>query len=119
MFVLYPESQQAAIDYCKQNLPCAWALHDKDVYSQAAFDDYVKKHEGTLPDWMPGDLKKPHIHFVCSSCGAVYDVPADLSGIVREAARCSGHDSCWAEVTAHGLCSTCAAEKAEAKTSVQ
>lgn len=57
MFVLYPESQQAAIDYCKQNLPCAWALHDKDVYSQAAFDAYVKKHEGTLPDWMPGDLK--------------------------------------------------------------
>lgn len=57
MFVLYPESQQVAIDYCKQNLPCAWALHDKDVYSQAAFDAYVKKHEGTLPDWMPGDLK--------------------------------------------------------------
>ena len=43
MFVLYPESQQVAIDYCKQNLPCAWALHDKDVYSQAAFDAYVKK----------------------------------------------------------------------------
>ena len=42
MFVLYPESQQVAIDYCKQNLPCAWALHDKDVYSQAAFDAYVK-----------------------------------------------------------------------------
>ena len=64
-------------------------------------------------------VRDAHIHFVCSSCGAVYDVPADLSGIVREAARCSGHDSCWAEVTAHGLCSTCAAEKAEAKTSVQ
>ena len=41
------------------NLPCAWALHDKDVYTQSAFDAYVKKHEGTLPDWMPGDLKKP------------------------------------------------------------
>ena len=56
MFVLYPESQQAAIDYCKHNLPCAWALHDKDVHSQASFDAYVKKHEGEPPDWMPGDL---------------------------------------------------------------
>lgn len=79
MFVLYPESQQAAIDYCKQNLPCAWALHDKDVYSQAAFDAYVKKHEGTLPDWMPGDLKKPHVHFVCSFPNARY-----FSGIAKE-----------------------------------
>lgn len=79
MFVLYPESQQVAIDYCKQNLPCAWALHDKDVYSQAAFDAYVKKHEGTLPDWMPGDLKKPHVHFVCSFPNARY-----FSGIAKE-----------------------------------
>ena len=79
MFVLYPESQQASIDYCKQNLPCAWALHDKDVYSQAAFDAYVKKHEGTLPDWMPGDLKKPHVHFVCSFPNARY-----FSGIAKE-----------------------------------
>ncbi|MDD6391516.1 MAG: hypothetical protein PUG28_04195 [Gemmiger formicilis] len=79
MFVLYPESQQAAIDYCKQNLPCAWALHDKDVYSQASFDAYVKKHEGELPDWMPGDLKKPHVHFVCSFPNARY-----FSGIAKE-----------------------------------
>lgn len=79
MFVLYPESQQAAIDYCKQNLPCAWALHDKDVYSQASFDAYVKKHEGEPPDWMPGDLKKPHVHFVCSFPNARY-----FSGIAKE-----------------------------------
>ncbi|MCO7111149.1 hypothetical protein NIA69_21060 [Gemmiger formicilis] len=49
MFVLYPESQQAAIDYCKQNLPCAWALHDKDVHMQAAFDDYVKSMRARFP----------------------------------------------------------------------
>ena len=65
MFVLYPESQQVAIDYCKQNLPCAWALHDKDVYSQAAFDAYVKKHEAhSRMD--AGRPQKPHVHFVCS-----------------------------------------------------
>ena len=79
MFVLYPESQQTAIDYCKQNLPCAWALHDKDVFSQASFDAYVKKHEGEPPDWMPGDLKKPHVHFVCSFPNARY-----FSGIAKE-----------------------------------
>lgn len=79
MFVLYPESQQAAIDYCKQNLPCAWALHDKDVHSLASFDSYVKKHEGEPPDWMPGDLKKPHVHFVCSFPNARY-----FSGIAKE-----------------------------------
>lgn len=31
MFVLYPESQQPAIDYIQANWPCAWALHDKDL----------------------------------------------------------------------------------------
>jgi len=55
MFVLYPESQQAAIDYAQKYLPCAWALHDKDVYEKDAEDGSHKK----------GDLKKPHIHFVC------------------------------------------------------
>ena len=56
MFVLYPESQQSIIDYCQNNLPCAWALHDKDTYSHDSKDGTYKK----------GDLKKPHIHFVCS-----------------------------------------------------
>ena len=56
MFVLYPESQQSIIVYCQNNLPCAWALHDKDTYSHDSNDGTYKK----------GDLKKPHIHFVCS-----------------------------------------------------
>ena len=58
-------------------------------------------------------VRDAHIHFVCSGCGAVYDVPADLSGIVREAARCGGHDVRWSEVTAYGLCSACAAGEDE------
>ena len=48
-----------------------------------------------------------HMHFVCSECGGVYDIPADLSGIVREAAGCSGHRADWSEITAHGLCGAC------------
>ena len=52
-------------------------------------------------------VRDSHIHFVCSACGEVYDIPADLSGMVREAARCCGHEVEWAEVTAHGMCSAC------------
>lgn len=55
LFVLYPESQQEQIEYCQQNLPCAWALHDKDVYEHDDKDGKYKK----------GDPKKPHMHFVC------------------------------------------------------
>lgn len=79
MFVLYPESQQATIDFVQQNYPCAWALHDKDVHSQASYDRYIKDHNGEKPDWKPGDLKKPHIHFVCRFSNARY-----FSGIAKE-----------------------------------
>lgn len=52
-------------------------------------------------------IRDAHMHFVCSRCGAVYDIPADLSGMIREAAKCSGHQVGWSEITAHGLCSAC------------
>jgi len=52
-------------------------------------------------------IRDSHMHFVCAKCGMVYDIPADLSGMVREAARCCGHEVEWAEVTAHGMCSAC------------
>ena len=64
MFVLYPESQQPAIDYIQANWPCAWALHDKDTHTEQEFLDYGKHHDGNCPDWQIGDLKKPHYHFV-------------------------------------------------------
>ncbi|MGN0775832.1 MAG: Fur family transcriptional regulator [Candidatus Ventricola sp.] len=52
-----------------------------------------------------------HMHFVCSGCGAICDIRADLSGMIREAARCSGHEVEWSEITAHGLCSACLRER--------
>ena len=69
MFVLYPESQQAIIDYVQKTFACAWALHDKDVYEEDAKDGSYKK----------GDLMKPHIHFVCT-----FSNPRYLSGIAKE-----------------------------------
>lgn len=79
MFVLYPESQQKIIDYAQKNLPCAWALHDKDQHTQAEYDAYISKHNGEKPDWKPGDLKKPHVHFVCRFNNARY-----FTGIAKE-----------------------------------
>ena len=55
--------------------------------------------------------REPHMHFVCSRCGGVFDMQADLSGMIRETARCCGHRVDWSEVTAHGLCSACAASE--------
>ena len=71
MFVLYPESQETAIKYAQENFPCAWALHDKDVHTEKAYQAYIEKN-GEPPEWQPGDLKKPHIHFVCSFPNARY-----------------------------------------------
>ena len=58
-------------------------------------------------------VREPHMHFVCRKCGGVYDIQADLSGMIREAARCCGHSVDWSEVTAYGLCSACAAGEDE------
>ena len=52
-------------------------------------------------------IRDAHMHFVCSRCGAVYDIQADLSGMIREAAKCGGHQVDWSEITAHGLCGAC------------
>ena len=56
MFVLYPESQETAIKYAQENFPCAWALHDKDVHTEKAYQAYIEKN-GEPPEWRPGDLK--------------------------------------------------------------
>lgn len=85
IFVLYPESQQSAIDWVQENFPCAWALHDKDVRLQEDFDKYVKNHDGKLPDWKVGDLKKPHVHFVCKFANQRY-----FSGIAKAISNGSG-----------------------------
>lgn len=58
-------------------------------------------------------VRDSHLHFVCRHCGEVFDVQADLSGMVREAAKCCGHQVDWSEVTAHGVCTACSAAQEE------
>ena len=55
-------------------------------------------------------VRDSHVHFVCNRCGRVYDIQADFSGMVKEAARVCGHQVDWVEVTAHGMCSACSGE---------
>ena len=52
-------------------------------------------------------VRKEHAHFVCSRCGGVFDIPADFSGMVGEAARVGGNQVLFCEVTAHGVCQAC------------
>jgi len=52
-------------------------------------------------------VRDSHVHFVCNRCGLVYDIQADFSGMIKEAAKVCGHHVNWAEVTAHGICSAC------------
>ena len=53
-------------------------------------------------------IRDQHMHLVCSRCGSVIDVQADMTGMIREACKCCGHRVDWSEVTAHGVCKSCA-----------
>lgn len=52
-------------------------------------------------------VRDQHMHLICGCCGQVYDIPADFSGMIREAARCCGHQVFFTEVNAHGICKAC------------
>ena len=52
-------------------------------------------------------IRDQHMHLVCSRCGKVIDVQADMTGMIREAAKCCGHQVEFAEVNAHGICKAC------------
>ena len=94
VFTLYPESQQQAIEYVQNNYPCAWALHDKDTYSEASYKKYAKDHGGDCPEWNIGDLKKQHVHFVVKFPNQRY-----ASGVAKDITKHSGDT-----VTANTIC---------------
>lgn len=63
-------------------------------------------------------VRDSHVHFVCNDCGRVYDIQADFSGMVNEAAKVCGHCVEWVEVTAHGTCRVCVDQKENTDESV-
>ena len=58
-------------------------------------------------------IRKEHMHFVCTRCGRVHDVAADLSGLIAEAAKVCGHHVERSDVTAYGVCEDCLAREAK------
>ena len=53
---------------------------------------------------------QPHHHFVCTQCGAVTDLDADVElGPALERARALGAQASAAEIIVRGLCADCAA----------
>ena len=92
LFVLYPESQQAVIEYVQTNFPCAWALHDKDVWHQSDLDRWNRQHSDMPFPYRVGELKKPHVHFICKfpKSGRYFHAIAKELGVpVSTINRCS------------------------------
>lgn len=98
---IYPENYGDQIEYQIFNrLPsmCGdmWStdskfwyiLHDSDVYTEDKLEEYKLKHNGELPDWKPGEIKKPHYHIV---------VHSSSNCILRNAARKFGVESNYVE----------------------
>ena len=59
-------------------------------------------------------IRDQHMHLVCSKCGTVFDVQTDMTGMIREAAKCCGHRVDFAEVNAHGICRACCEAEGQA-----
>ena len=58
-------------------------------------------------------VRTEHMHLVCTRCGQVHDIAADLSGLIAEAAKLCGHHVDRSDVTAYGVCKDCLAREAE------
>lgn len=72
------------IEYAQNNLPCAWAYHDKDIWHQADVDTW-NRHNADLPfPYEVGSLKKPHYHFICkfSKSGRYFSAIAKELGVL-------------------------------------
>ena len=68
----------------------------------------LRVHAGRAVRFDP--RSEPHHHLVCTSCGAVADLDADVElGPAFERARALGAETSGAEVVVRGLCADCAA----------
>jgi Fe2+ or Zn2+ uptake regulation protein len=67
----------------------------------------LRVHAGRAVRYDP--RSEAHHHLVCTSCGAVTDLDAELDlGPAIERARALGAEASGAEVTVRGLCADCA-----------
>jgi Fe2+ or Zn2+ uptake regulation protein len=77
-------------------------LHSLKKYGlieELVFDDAVARYDANLG---------PHHHFVCSSCGAVHDVPFEALPPIPKRRLATGHTVESVDVTLRGRCPGCA-----------
>ena len=65
---LYPDSQSYDCELLLNRLSYYWEkfyyiLHDKDVYTEGDYDKFLSNNKYE-PDWVIGQLKKPHYHVI-------------------------------------------------------
>ena len=66
IFVLYPEAQQDIIEYVQSQFSCAWMLHDRDVWLEKDIENWKRKNPEQPCPYVVGEVKKEHVHFVCT-----------------------------------------------------
>ena len=52
-------------------------------------------------------VRKPHMHFRCSQCGKLYDIPGDAGEAIAVAMMQSGHRIERTDVISYGICFNC------------
>lgn len=67
--VLYPDSksydcEKVILSIKQRSVQYILIYHDCDFYMQSDYDEWMLKHDGKIPDWFIGDLKKPHYHCI-------------------------------------------------------
>jgi Fe2+ or Zn2+ uptake regulation protein len=76
------------------------SLKESGLIEELVFDDAVARYDANLG---------PHHHFLCTSCGAVHDVPFDALPPLPKKRLATGHTVESVDVTLRGLCPGCAA----------
>ena len=75
------------------------SLKESGLIEELVFDDAVARYDANLG---------PHHHFLCTSCGAVHDVPCDALPPLPKKRLATGHTVESVDVTLRGLCPACA-----------
>ncbi len=59
------------------------------------------------------DIVEPHAHFLCTTCGKIYDLPSDIVPMARPGLLPGGHEAKEAYLYYRGTCAACLKKKNE------
>lgn len=52
-------------------------------------------------------VKEKHIHFVCESCGMIYDIPLPQNHLMKQYAKEISHQIKYYDIALYGVCQNC------------